>query len=96
MRASEYYAQQIHGFFVGFGLDAIEESRHAEVATAARPAADRPDAGTDDDSAFAECTGCSCAVYAPCHHCENGHEGDGRDDAQDDEWIADAEKGLRA
>jgi hypothetical protein len=87
MRASEHYAQQIHGFFVGFGLDAIEESRYAEVATAVRPAAVRPDAGADDDYAFAACTGCLCAVYAPCHHCENGHEDDGRDDAQDDEWI---------
>jgi hypothetical protein len=87
MRASEYYAHGIHGFFVGFGLDAIEESRYAEVATAVRPAADRPDAGTDDDYAFAACTGCSCAVYAPCHHCENSHEDDGRDDEQDNEWI---------
>jgi hypothetical protein len=87
MRTSEYYAQGIRGFFVGFGLDVIEESRYAEVAAVSRPLVDHRADDADGDYGFADCTGCSCAVYAPCHHCENGHEDDGRDDTQDDEWI---------
>lgn len=72
MRSSEYYAAGIRGFFVGFGLDAIEQSRHATVPPAARPPADRYEDDFDFDPG--DCTGCSCRQLAPCWHCENNHD----------------------
>jgi hypothetical protein len=75
MHASEYYAQGIHGFFVGWGLDAIE--RHETAVTEPDPDRYRRRATAEDDDDFGldGCTGCSCHLSAPCHHCENGHDG---------------------
>ncbi len=78
MRASEHYAQGIRGFFVDWGVDAINQPRGAHVAAAAMVAPGRDaiadDDFADDDFADDECTGCSCHIYAPCHHCENNHD----------------------
>jgi hypothetical protein len=69
MRTADYYAQQIHGFFVGFGLGAIEEYRAAEA-----PAVEKPVIDYDADAFDADCIGCSCHLMAPCGHCTDNHD----------------------
>ncbi|ACU71897.1 hypothetical protein Caci_2988 [Catenulispora acidiphila DSM 44928] len=74
MRTSEYYAQGIHGFFVGYALDALDQNRRADEAPAEEPEPEAPE--YDMDAAFVKCTGCFChtTAYPPCMHCEDGHD----------------------
>lgn len=69
MRLANYYAQQIHGFFVGYGLDALHEHRTAETPVVATPEIDY-----DAEAFNTDCVGCSCHLIAPCGHCVDGHD----------------------
>lgn len=81
MRTSDYYAQGIHGFFVGFGLDAIDRHHGAAEApeeTGPELATGRLSAEAEDDMDFDDAVPESCqrlaVAYPPCFYCEHGDD----------------------
>jgi hypothetical protein len=92
MRASEYYAAGIHGFFINFGLDAIEQRRGSAKwdERVMDALASHPKAPTNDDvEAYLDlikfdnddgADGCFCAaaLHPPCYYCEHSDDGGGR------------------
>lgn len=79
MRTSDYYAQGIHGFFVGYGLDAVER-HHGTVELPEdiepEPAPGRlsaeAEADMDFDDYVPDSCQCLCTAYPPCYFCEYG------------------------
>lgn len=76
MRTSEYYAQGIHSFFIGYGLDALERHHGVEVGEKTEPESTPGRIRAEDDTDFdydepAESCQCPTTIHPPCSYCEH-------------------------